>query len=109
MPYIDPKLKGEEAVTSLKTEGEESTVSTRATQSEPRPERPEFTLKNVLGDIRYGFNQLIFNPDFNKITIPILVTVELIVVKLLRGLISCKYKAVSRVRILLLTCDRYRN
>lgn len=97
MPYIDPKLKGDEAVTSLKTEGEESTPSTRATQQQEQPEheRPEFTIQNVLGDIRYGFNQLVFNPDFNIIIVPILVTVESIVVKMIRGLVSCKLYSIS--------------
>lgn len=54
-------------------------------------ERPEFTLQNVLNDIIYGFKQLIFNPEFNKVIIPVLLAVESVAVKLIRGLVSCEY------------------
>ncbi len=52
---------------------------------------PEFTLQNVINDIIYGINQLIFNPEFNKVIIPVLLAAESIAVKIIRGLVSCKF------------------
>ncbi|CCH44726.1 Dolichyl-P-Man:Man(5)GlcNAc(2)-PP-dolichylmannosyltransferase [Wickerhamomyces ciferrii] len=56
--------------------------------SSPTRELPELTFSNVIADILYGFKQLIFNPEFTKIVIPILLVVESIAVKLIKGFIS---------------------
>ncbi len=63
----------------------------KVTTEQEENKLPEFTLQNVINDIIYGINQLIFNPEFNKVIIPVLLAAESIAVKIIRGLVSCKF------------------
>jgi len=85
MPVIDKPQ--EEALQADKNEDSNSPSQ----QQEERPPLPEFTLRNVINDIKYGIKQLIFNPEFNKVVIPILLVLESIAVKVIRGVVSCEY------------------
>lgn len=59
--------------------------STEPIESSPPCDLPPFTLKNVLGDIYYGVHSLIFDPNMNKVVIPILVPVASIITKFVIG------------------------
>ncbi|KAK6203281.1 Dolichyl-phosphate-mannose-glycolipid alpha-mannosyltransferase [Scheffersomyces amazonensis] len=56
-------------------------VQAQSIGQKPKAELPEFTFRNVLGDIRDGIYALLYNPETNKIVIPILVSLTSIIAK----------------------------